>query len=83
MKCKSEKYLRQIQDPVRDLKMELHVKIVNDFKLETIFAKSNILDVLQVLSSVLTTINQTFLTNKIAVSRFFVHFPRFFLPKHF
>ena len=41
--------------------MELLVKIVNNFKLQTIFAKSLILDVPQVLSSPLTTINQTFL----------------------
>ena len=37
-KCKSEKYQKQIQHPVTDLKIELLVKIVNKFKLYTIFA---------------------------------------------
>ena len=32
-KCKSEKYARQIQHNVIDLKIELPVKIVNDYKL--------------------------------------------------
>ena len=32
-KCKSEKYPKQIQHPMTDLKMELLVKIVNKFKL--------------------------------------------------
>ena len=36
-----EKYPRQIQQPITDLKMELLVKIVNDFKLQTIFAKKH------------------------------------------
>ena len=62
VKCKSEKKCpSQIQNRIIDLKMELLVKIVNNFKLKTIFAKSLILDVPQVLSSPLTTINQTFL----------------------
>ena len=53
--------------------MELLVKIVIDFKLQTIFTKRSILDVSQVLSSPLTTINQTFFSNsKTAISRFFV-----------
>ena len=52
--------------------MELPVKIVNDFKLQFIFAKRSVLDVLQVLSSLLTTINQTLFTkNKRAILRFF------------
>ena len=59
-KCKSEKYSKQIQHTAIDLKMELLVKIVNDFKLQTNFAKRSILDVSQVLSSPLTAINQTF-----------------------
>ena len=36
-----KKHPRQIQHPVTDLKMELFVKIVNDFKLQTIFAKKH------------------------------------------
>ena len=32
-KRKSERYGRQIQHPVTDLKMELLVKIINNFKL--------------------------------------------------
>ena len=44
-----KKYLRQIQHPVIDLKMELLVKIANDFKLWIIIAKRSILDVSQVL----------------------------------
>ena len=52
--------------------MELLVKVVNDFKLKTIFAKSSILDASQVLSLPLTTLNQMFLTNnKRAISRFY------------
>ena len=50
--------------------MELLVNIVNNFKLQTIFAKSSISDVSQVLSFPLTAINQMFLTNnKTAISR--------------
>ena len=52
-----KKYRRQTHYRVIDLKMELLVDIVNDFKLETIFAKISILDVSQVLSLSLTTIN--------------------------
>ena len=67
-----KKYRRQTQYCVIDLKMELLVDIVNDFKLETIFAKISILDVSQVLSMSLTTINRKFFTNyKRAISRFF------------
>ena len=52
--------------------MEHLVKIVIDFKLQTIYANRSILDVPQVLSSPLTTINQMFFTNnKRAISRFF------------
>ena len=67
-----KKYARQIQHHVTDLKMELLAKIVNDCINYKLFSqKSTILDVSQVLSSPLTTINQTFLTNnKRAVSRF-------------
>ena len=36
-----KKYPRQIQHPVTDLKMELLARIVNDFKLYTIFAKKH------------------------------------------
>ena len=36
-----KKYQRQIQHPVIDVKMELLVKVVNDFKIETIFAKKD------------------------------------------
>ena len=51
--------------------MELHVKIIKDFKLRTIFAKRSILNVSQVLSSPLTTIIETFFrNNKSAMSRF-------------
>ena len=53
--------------------MKLIVKVVNDFKVQTIFAKRSILDVSQVLSfPSLTAINQTFFTNnKCAISRLF------------
>ena len=52
--------------------MELLVKIVNDIKLQTFFTKSSVLDVSEVLSSPLTTINQMFFTNnKRAILRFF------------
>ena len=52
--------------------MELLVKIITEFKLQTIFTKISILDASQVLSLPLTTINQTFFTNsKRAISRFF------------
>ena len=44
-------YPRQIQHPVIYLKMELLIKIVNDFKLQTNFAKRPSLDVSQFLSS--------------------------------
>ena len=47
---------RQIQHPTKDFKIELLVKIVIDFKLQTIFAKKSILDVSKVLSSPLITI---------------------------
>ena len=61
-----------MRHPVIDLKMELLVKIVNEFKLYTSFAKRSTLDVPQVLSSPLTTIYQMFFTNnKRAMSRFF------------
>ena len=33
VKCKSEKICEQIQHPVRELKMEILVSIVNDFTL--------------------------------------------------
>ena len=67
-----EKYPKRIQHFVINFKMELFVNFVIDFKLQTIFAKRFILDVSQVLSSSLTTINQTFRTNnKRAISRFF------------
>ena len=67
-----KKYPRQIQHHVIDLKIGLLVKSVNNYKLKTIFAKRSILDVSQVLSLPLTTINQTFLTNnKRAKLRFF------------
>ena len=67
-----KKYARQIQHPLTDLKIELLVKIINDFKLSTIFAKSSISDMSQNLSLPLTTISQTFFTNnKRALSRFF------------
>ena len=57
-----KKYTRQIQHHVTGVKMELLVRIVNDSKLKTIFAqKSTILDVSEVLSSPLTTMNQCFL----------------------
>ena len=36
-----KKYPRQIQHPVTNLKMELLARIVNDFKLYTIFAKKH------------------------------------------
>ena len=50
--------VRQIQHHIADLKMELLVKIVND---GTLFSqKCTILDMTQVLSSRLTTINQCF-----------------------
>ena len=42
-------YLRQLQHPVMDLKIELSVKIVIDIKLQTIFAKRSTLDVSQIL----------------------------------
>ena len=71
-KCKLEKYPRKFQHKVIDLKTELLVKIANDFELQTTVAKRSILDVSLVLSSPLTTKNQTFLTNnKRAISRFF------------
>ena len=56
-----KKYARQIQHPVTDLKIELLVKIINDFKLSTIFAKSSISDMSQDLSLPLTTIIKRFL----------------------
>ena len=46
-----KKYPKQIRHPVIELKMELLIKIVNDFKLETIFTKRSILDVSHILSS--------------------------------
>ena len=67
-----KKHPRHIQHPVTDLKMELLVINVNDFKLSITFAKSSISDLSQVLSSPLATINQVFLTtNKRATSWFF------------
>ena len=42
LNVKLKKYLRLIQYPVTDLKMELLVKIVIGFKLLTIFAKRSI-----------------------------------------
>ena len=57
-----KKYARQIQHHVTDLKMELLAKIVNDCINYKLFSqKSTILDVSQVLSSPLTTINKCFL----------------------
>ena len=44
--------------------MKLLIKTLNDLKLHTIFAKRSTLYVFQVLSSTLTTTNQTFLTNQ-------------------
>ena len=82
-----KKYPRQIQHPVINLKIELLVKTVNDFKLLTIFAKRSILDVSQVLSSPLTAINQTFfMKNKRAISWFcgmlnLIAQPEFYLIK--
>ena len=65
-------YPRQIRHPVIDLKMGLLLKIVKNFKLSTVFTKTSILGVSQLLSSSLTAINQTFLTNnKRAISRAF------------
>ena len=67
--------------------MELLVEILNHFKVEIISAKRLILDVSQVLSSPLTTINYTFLTNnKKVISRFFgivalTAYPGFYLIK--
>ena len=58
------KYPRQIHNPVIYLKMKLLIKTLNDLKLCTIFAKRSTLYVFQVLSSTLTTTNQTFLTNQ-------------------
>ena len=72
MKCKSKKCPKQIQHPIIDLKMEFLFKLVHNFKLYTILVKSSILDVPQVLTSSLTTINQTFITNnKSVISQFF------------
>ena len=52
--------------------MELRFKIVIEFKMQTMFAKSSILEVSQVLSLPLTTIHQIFFTNnKRVISRFF------------
>ena len=52
--------------------MELLVKIVIDFKRQTIFIKRSISDVSRVLSSPLATTNQTFSTNnKTATSQSF------------
>ena len=53
-----KKYPRHIQHSTIDLKLELPLKIVNNFKLLTIFVERSILGVSQVLSSPLTTINQ-------------------------
>ena len=47
--------------PIIDLKKELLFRIVNKFKLLTIFQKD---PVSQILRSPLTTINQTFFTSK-------------------
>ena len=67
-----KKYPRKIQHPVIHLKIELIVKIINDFKLQIIFGKRSILYMSQVLSLPLPTINQTFLmNNKRAIPRFF------------
>ena len=64
VKCESEKVHTANSAPeVIDLKMELLIKIVNDFKLYTNFAKSPSLDVPQILGPSLTIINQMFLTN--------------------
>ena len=56
-----KKCLRLIQHPIIDLKMELLVKVANNFKLKNLFEKRFILDVSQILSSLLTTIIKRFL----------------------
>ena len=67
-----KKHPKQIQQLVKDLKMELFVNIIINFKLQTIFAKRSILDVPNVLSLPLTTTNQMFFTNnKNAISALF------------
>ena len=67
-----KKYPKQTKHPVIDLKIELFVSIVIEFKLQTVFTKRSILDLSQVLNSSLTTINQTFFTNnKRTISQFF------------
>ena len=63
---------KQIQHPVKDLKMELLLTVIINFKPQTNFAKRSILDMSQVLSLALSTKNQTFFKNKKrAISWFF------------
>ena len=65
---------RIFQHLVIDFNMELLVKIVNNFKQQTIFAKRSILHVSQVVSSPLTTFlrfSMFFTNNKRTISRFF------------
>ena len=76
-----KKYPRQIQHPIKDLKTEVLVKIVVNFKLQTSFVKRSILDVSQVLSSPLTTINQTFFTNNKRAMGSFKRYVTLFLAK--
>ena len=67
-----KKYPRQIQNPVTDLKMDFLPKFLTILNCKLFLHESTILDVSQVLSSPLTTINQMFLTNnKRALSRLF------------
>ena len=67
-----KKYPKQIYHPVIDLKVKLLVKIVVNFEMQTIFSKRPILNVSQLLSTPLTTINETFfMKNKRATSQFF------------
>ena len=74
----------QIQHPLTDLKMELFAKLLTALNCKLFSRKSTILDVSKVLSSSLSTINQTFLTkNKRVISRFFgtvalTTWPRFY-----
>ena len=67
-----EKYPRQIQQPTPDLKMELLVKIVNDFKLQSIFAKKHHFRCVTVSEFASDCNKSMFLTSKKrAISRFF------------
>ena len=74
----------QIQHPLTDPKMELFAKLLTTLNFKLFSRKSIILDVSEVLSSSLSTINQMFLTeNKRVISRFFgtvalTTWPRFY-----